>query len=288
MPSPATANLRLIATSAVIMLSFVACAAQHSTPPASSPTTGGSGLRVIKVSDGIALSDLLTDEREANLTDKLSPPQSADNIYFGELDTYADPDDEKPAAAVPIIATKMAGAWSALPLGGEGLKNAGWRYVGSGPGPREIWGALDTAAGATRSEFVLAHSTDGGATFALSVFHKPCKLAEFFDFAMSRDGRGRASVSLDTDCGEHKAGIYHFETTDDGKTWNPEPRYEPDAMVRADNVSDDEQPDERAGQGASRTSFRRERAPIITIKRSMGVSPMSDTARHGRDARATK
>jgi hypothetical protein len=288
MPSSAKSTLRLIATSTIVALSFVACAAERSTPPASSPATSGGGPRVIKVSDGIALSDLLTDEREANLTDKLSPPQAADNIYFGELDTYTNPDDDKPAAAVPIIATKMAGAWSALPLGGEGLKNAGWRYVGSGPGPREIWAALDTAAGATRPEFVLAHSTDGGATFSLSVFHKPCKLAEFFDFAMSRDGRGRASVSLDTDCGEHKAGIYHFETTDDGKTWNAEPRYEPDAMVRADSVSDDEQPDERAGQGASRTSFHRQRAPMITIKCSTGVLPVSDTARHGRDARATK
>jgi hypothetical protein len=287
MPS-STSNLRLITTSAIIALSFVACAAQHSPPPASSPATSSSGPRVIKVSDGIALSDLLTDEREANLTDKLSPPQAADTVYFGELDTYADPDDDKPAAAVPIIATKTAGAWSALPLGGEGLKNAGWRYVGAGPGPREIWGALDIAAGAARSEFVLAHSTDGGATFQLSVFHKPCKLAEFFDFAMSRDGHGRASVSLDSDCGERKAGIYHFETTDDGKTWSAEPRYEPDAMVRADSVSDDEQPDERAGQGASRTSFQQRRPRMITIKRSTGVWPVSDTARHGRDARATK
>jgi len=100
------------------------------------------------------------------------------------------------------------------------------------------------------------------ATFELTVFTKPCKLATFFDFAMDRDGHGRASVSLDADCGEHKAGLYHYETTDDGKTWSREPRYEPDAMIRADDVPDDEQPD-APPDGARRTSFETSKAPHV-------------------------
>src|SRR5437763_94350 len=83
---------------------------------------------------------------------------------------------------------------------------------GAGPGPREIWGGLDTVAGSSRPRFALAHSADGGETFELVVFRKPCRLATFFDFAMDREGHGRATLSLDSDCGKYKAGLYHYET----------------------------------------------------------------------------
>jgi hypothetical protein len=118
-----------------------------------------------------------------------------------------------------------------------------------------VWGVLDTAAGETRPNFVLAHSTDGGTTFALREIHKPCKLALFTDFTMSRTGIGRVTLSLDTDCGSNKAGLYHYETTDHGKTWSKSPRYEPDAMIHADPVPEDEQPDQQI-DGTSHTLFK--------------------------------
>ena len=237
---------------AVVMLGVVVAAfGAVKAPPTSAPASP----RIVKVADAIPLNDLLTETREANLTDKLTRPQTTQPTYFGELDTYTDPDDDKPAAAVPIIATHNGGEWFAIPLGGDGLKNAGWRYVGAGPAPREIWGALDTAAGETRARFVLAHSLDGGETFELTAFQKPCKLATVFDFAMIRDGHGRVTLSLDSDCGGFKSGLYHYETTDDGKTWSTEPRYEPDAMIRADPVPDEEQPDP-PGEGGKRTLSR--------------------------------
>ena len=123
--------------------------------------------------------------------------------------------------------------------------------MAAGPGAKEIWGAIDTVAGDSRASFVLAHSTDGGATFAMTVFRKPTRRAEFFDFAMDRDGHGRVTVLLDGDVGSHKAGRYHYQTTDDGKTWSA-PRYEPNAMKRSDPVPDEEQPDD--GGGGTKTS----------------------------------
>jgi hypothetical protein len=230
-----------VACMMLLPLSLSACAASPANPPTTAPSP-----TQVKLTDVVALTGLTSENRTANLTDKLTRPQAAQTMYFGEIDEYADnaDEDDPPIAALPIIALRNDKDWLAVPLAGEGLADAGWKYVGSGPAPREIWGALDTVAGDSQANFVLAHSTDGGASFQLTTFHKPCKLAEFFDFAMDRDGHGRASVSLDTDCGKYKAGIYHYQTTDDGKTWNLTPKYEPDAMIRADPVPDDEQPEQ--------------------------------------------
>lgn len=248
-------------------LAIAVCFVTRATAVAAQPTTAPAW-RVVNLADAVPLTDLTVDGREAGFTDKLSRPQAGQTICFGELNTYEHEDDHEPVTAVPIIATRRAdGAWVALPLVGEGLKDAGWNYVGAGPAPREIWGGLDTVAGERRDKFVLAHSVDGGAAFALSVFNKPCRLASFFDFAMSRDGRGRATLSLDTDVGECKAGLYHYETIDGGKTWSVEPRHEADAMIRADEVPDSEQPDAPL-EGAKRTSAERRRdglnaAPVV-------------------------
>ena len=210
---------------------------------AAGPSTEPAG-RVVNLSDAIPLNKLTVDDLEANFTDKLTPPATTVALYFGELDDYGnDPDNDEPIEALPIIAVRNGGSWLAVPLAGEGMRDAGWHYVAAGPAAREIWGAIDTVAGDSRSSFVLAHSTDGGATFEMTVFHKPTRHAEFFDFAMSADGRGRATVSLDADSGSHKAGLYHYQTNDDGKTWS-DPVYEPDVMKRADPVPDDEQPDQ--------------------------------------------
>jgi hypothetical protein len=219
----------------LLVVTFWTCAAGLTTEPAAS---------VVKLSDAIPLSRLTVDDLEVNLTDKLSPPAATGTVYFGELDDFgSDPDNDEPIAALPIIAVRNGGNWMAVPLAGEGMRDAGWHYVGAGPGAKEIWGAIDTVAGDSRGSFVLAHSTDGGATFEMTVFRKPSRKAEFFDFAMSADGHGRATVSLDTDSGPHKAGLYHYQTSDDGKTWSA-PVYEPDAMKRADPVPDEEQPDQ--------------------------------------------
>jgi hypothetical protein len=223
--------------------------------PATTESAAAAGPRVVKLADAASLKDLTTDDRQASLTDKLAPPQATQTIYFGELDTYANDDDEEPSSAVPIIAVRDGEAWRALPLGGPGFVDAGWKYVGAGPGPREIWGGIDTVAGGSRPRFALVHSTDGGETFELIAFRKPCRLATFFDFAMDRDGHGRATLSLDSDCGKYKAGLYHYETSDDGKTWSAEPRYEADAMIRADDVPEDEQPN-APSEGAKQTMFR--------------------------------
>ena len=226
----------------VIFLASIFAGAATSFAEQPHPTTLPTA-HLLKLSDAVSLGELQVDDLETNLTDKLSAPQVKETTYFGEIDQFVE-DEDKPVASLPIIALHTTDTWTAVPLVGEGLRNAGWKYVAAGPGTGEIWGVLDTVAGNTRSTFAVAHSTDGAQTFTISAFHKPCKLAQFYDFAMSRDGHGRISLTLDTDCGIHKAGVYHFETSDDGKTWSTEPRYEPDVMKRADEVPDEEQPNE--------------------------------------------
>jgi hypothetical protein len=231
----------LFGPGAIFLASVVACSPAsfaEKPHPTTLPTT-----HLLKLSDAVALDTLQVEDLETTLTDKLRAPQVKETTYFGEIDEYVE-DDDKPVASLPIIALHRTDTWTAVPLVGEGLRNAGWKYVAAGPAPGEVWGVLDTAAGNTRSTFAVAHSIDGAETFTISAFHKPCKQAQFFDFAMSRDGHGRMSLTLDTDCGIHKAGVYHFETNDDGKTWSTEPRYEPDVMKRADEVPDEEQPNE--------------------------------------------
>ncbi len=229
---------------------------------AAGPSTQPGG-HVVKLSDAVPLNTLAINDLEVNLTDKLTPPATTQNIYFGELDDYGnDPDNDEPIAALPIIAVRRDGIWLAVPLAGEGMRDAGWHYVAAGPGAKEIWGAIDTVAGESRSSFVLAHSTDGGETFEMTAFRKPARRAEFFDFAMSADGHGRATVSLDADTSSHKAGLYHYQTNDDGKTWLA-PRYEPDAMKRAVPVPDEEQPDEPAG--GTKTSSIKSNQEMVTL-----------------------
>jgi hypothetical protein len=210
----------------------------RSSRPATTSTAGD-----IRLSDAEDMADLEADDVQITLTDKLEVPDTTDTIYFGEADEFDTDDTANPTAAMPLIATHWGSTWKAVPLVGTGLTNAGWKYVGAGPGPHEVWGVLDTSAGDSRSQFVVAHSTDGAATFSLRAFRKPCRLAAVADFAMSRNGHGRVTLSLDADCGTNRAGLYHYQTTDDGKSWSKQPSYEPDAMLRADDVPDDEQPD---------------------------------------------
>ncbi len=237
----------LMAVVGVLVAAFVAAThARHA--PTTAPDSS-----TIKLADAQPLGDLQDPDMVVNLTDKLAAPQTNDTVYFGEIDQYANENDDTPVAAVPVIAVHPGDAWKAVPLAGQGLTNAGWKYVGAGPRPKEVWGVLDTSAGESRSNFAVVHSTDGGTSFVNRVFHKPCKLATVSDFAMTRDGHGRVTVSLDTVCGKNQPGLYNFDTTDGGKTWSDEPRFEPDAMIRAEQVPDDEQPEPKTG--ASRTSL---------------------------------
>jgi hypothetical protein len=205
--------------------------------PATTSTAGD-----IKLSDAIPLEQIESDDVQVTLTDKITSPATLFPIYFGEADTFDSDDPDTAIASIPVIAVCLGSDWKAVPLPGPGLENAGWKYVASGPALHEVWGVLDTAAGDSGPDFVVAHSIDGAMSFTLKTFHKPASLATVADFAISQIGRGRVTLSLDTNCGPNKAGLYHYETNDDGKTWSKIPRYEPDVMIRAATVMDDEQP----------------------------------------------
>jgi hypothetical protein len=197
----------------------------------------------VRLSDAKSLDDLDSDEDvQMTLTDKLSWPQTTQPVYFGEADQFDSDDSTTPVSTVPLIAIHDGKDWKGVPLIGPGLTDAGWKYVGAGPATGEVWGVLDTAAGDSQADFVVAHSIDGAMSFTLTVFSKPCRHAEVFDFLMGRNGHGRITLSLDADCGLFRAGLYHYDTVDDGKTWSKSPRYEADAMVRSDTVPDDQQP----------------------------------------------
>lgn len=248
---------------------FTGCAG--GSPPIHQPSTAPVGR--VKLSDVKPLDQLQSDDATANLTDKLETPEANQTIYFGELDDFTSDDPDVPSASLPLIALRDE-HWKALLVTGPGTTDTGWKYVAAGPSRHEIWGVLDTSAGESRDSFVLVHSVDGGDNFTLKVIKKPCKLAIFADFAMSRDGHGRVSLTLDTDCGKFKSGLYHYDTTDDGKTWPDQPRYEPDAMLRAETVPDDEQPDATASAShpvAHRSIRNRHlRTPLVSLHVSIG------------------
>ena len=235
-------------------------------PPTTAPTTLPAEVRL---ADAKPLGELTPGELQANFTDKLSPPQTADHtVYFGEVDQYDGPDeDAKLTSSLPILAVKDGDDWKAVPLVGRGLANAGWRYVGAGPKPREAWGVLDASAGDPGPEFTVAHSTDGGATFALTSFRKPCPQATVYDFVLSREGHGRITLSLDAAVGRHKPGLYHYDTTDGGRTWAVKPRFEADGMTRGESVPDDEQPDPAVDHGGKgKTNLRGDGPTGATVR----------------------
>ena len=272
MRKPGRTWTRLAGASAVaVAASLAACVGRSAGPrDGAGPTTAPAPLARIGLADAKPLADLTPGDLQANLTDKLSPPQTTGNaVYFGEVDEYDGPgDDAKLLSALPILATKDGDAWRAVPVVGPGLADTDWRYVGAGPAAREVWGVLDTAVGDGGADFFLAHSTDGGATFTLSALRKPCPQAAVSDFAMARDGRGRVTLSLDETVGRARPGLYHYETADDGRRWSARPRFEPDSMTRADAVPDEEQPDVGGDDKPSKTAWTaRSHWPAIAVVR---------------------
>jgi hypothetical protein len=212
---------------------------------AAAPTTAPSTMPAasVAIADARPLSEFEGDEGVTTFTDKLRPPLAKTTVYFGEVDVYDGDDDDDPSEATPLIGVKEGDTFKAVTVPSPAAANTGWRYVAAGPAPGSIWGCLDTVAGDSGWSVIVAHSTDGGATFAFKIFRKPCREGSFYDFGMTRDGHGKMTIALDTDCGRHKAGLYHFDTTDAGATWSAEPRFEPDAMIHSESVPDEEQPD---------------------------------------------
>lgn len=215
--------------------------------PSIAPTTQPSKLQTLRLSDAVDL-DTLTKDVEVNLTHQLNLSHGG-HIYFGELDTYDD--DNNVTASVPILAKKLHGNWKALPINDSRLMNANWAYVGAGPNRGEVWGVLDASLDDNQPDLLIAHSTDGGATFDLTPLPKPDEVASFDSFCIGPDGKGRITVyiSADDDAKNAKPGYYSFRTTDGGKSWSPATDYEPDAMTPAKDVPDEDQPDSGDAKG---------------------------------------
>lgn len=210
-------------------------------PPPARPTTQPANVQSLRLSDAVDLEQL-TKESKANLTQQLNLSRGG-HIYFGELDTYDD--DDNVTSSVPILAKRVHGNWKALPIIDPRLKNANWAYVGAGPHHGEVWGVLDASLDDNQPDLVLAHSTDGGATYSLSSLHKPDEVASFDSFCIGPDDQGRITVYVDAgDDAQHaKPGYYTYRTNDGGKSWSTKPDYEPDAMTPAKDVPDEDQPD---------------------------------------------
>jgi hypothetical protein len=235
-----------------ILLPILLLGCASAAPPADAPATTRPA-DTVSLDQAKPLATFETDGQETAFTDKLRPPLASQTLYFGEVDSFDGPDSADPSATVPVIAVKDDDGFKAVAVPLKSAANTAWKYVAAGPAAGSIWGCLDTATGESGKSVIVAHSTDGGATFSFMTFKKPCKMAVFYDFGMTRDGHGRVTIALDTDCGKHKAGLYHYETTDAGVTWPAEPRFEPDAMIHSETVPEDEQPDADEGKKTTKT-----------------------------------
>ena len=123
------------------------------------------------------------------------------------------------------------------------MKDAAWSYVGGGPHRGEVWGVLDAASMRINPNLLLAHSSDGGATFTLVALHKPDPKADFDSFCIGPDKKGRVTVyvSPDPDSRIDQARLLplsHERRREDVVR----PEYEPDVMWPAHDVPDEDQP----------------------------------------------
>lgn len=173
---------------------------------------------------------------------KVKGDGDAHTLYFGEM---RNGDDQ----LQPLIGIRNGQQYKVVKLRQE-WGNDQWRGVFSGPKSSDIWGVLDQSdtdedgnpddSGQT-DEVTFAHSDDGGKTFHVATLHKPCHKATFADLVMARNGHGRVTLSLAEDCGKFKMGLYHYRTTDGGKSFQ-RPQFEADNTKPADDVPDEEQP----------------------------------------------
>lgn len=224
----------------LVTIAHLACAAQAATHPTTraAATTQTS---FIKRSDATDLIKLEKDGAEANMLYQIKTKRSQ-RICFGQLETYDD--DDNVVSTVPCVAWVSHDHWQAVEIDDSRLNNAAWETVVAGPSKGEIWGILDQNLDDRQANVLLVHSTDGGETFQITAIAKPSENADYDSFCMDEHGHGRMTVYLDAKNEKHaKAGFYHYRTTDGGRTWS-KAEYEPDGTAPAEDVPDDDQPDD--------------------------------------------
>jgi hypothetical protein len=228
------------APAALIILAHLACAAQAATPPTTGATTQATRL---EKADAIELVRLEQNGAEATMWYQIRTKRTQ-RICFGQLETFDD--DDNVVTTIPVIAWISHQQWTAVSIHDARLKNAAWTNVVAGPAKGEIWGILDQNLDARQRDILLVHSTDAGETFQIQSLAKPSRQADYDSFCMDARGHGRLSVYLDAANDKSaKPGFYHYRTTDGGRTWSSA-EYEPDATAPADDVPDEDQPDEPA------------------------------------------
>ena len=161
-------------------------------------------------------------------------------LYFGEM---RNGDDQ----FMPVVGTRNGQQYKIVKVESEWGYDQ-WTGVFSGPRPGDVWAVLDQGDDSAEGvhvnrtdEVTLVRSADGGRTFQVATLRKPCHKAAFNDLVMSRDGHGRVTLSLGEDCGKFKMGLYHYRTTDGGKSFQ-RPQFEADNTKPAEEVPDEEQP----------------------------------------------
>lgn len=190
----------------------------------------------IRLDDAVPLVKHRKPGDALNIGFKLGRPLVEHTLYFGELTNEDD-------LAIPIVAVSKNGQLHGILFENEWSGN-GWQRVVAGPHRGEIWGALDHLEEDLGWDLVLAHSTDSGKTWRLGALRKVCYVAELYDIVMAENGNGRVTLRLASDYTDKlKAGLYHYVTTDGGKSWSA-PQYEADSTVPADEVPEDQQPKE--------------------------------------------
>jgi hypothetical protein len=229
----------LYALSALLLLGCALAARRSTTAPASQPLT--TPPRVHRFADEALPIDNFRDaDHDVDLTNLISFNPAHSDLYFGQCDLIGG--DNQTLATVPLVVAMQKGAWVALCLADERLRNAEWQFVASGPEDGEIWGVLDDSLDNKGRVILLAHSTDTGQTWTLTSINKPFPDGQYDSFRMDKTGHGRLSIYVPgTDNDPARAGFYHFHTPDRGKTWSAA-EHEPDALDPADDVPSDEEP----------------------------------------------
>jgi hypothetical protein len=245
-----------VALSFVVVLSACSIAARRAAAPPRPATTQASTetVRTLKLSDAVPINRFRGENTDVDLRQHIAY-EAHDDLYFGQCDTL-DANGET-AATEPLVVANVHGGWSAVTLKDDRLANAEWQFVASGPAAAEIWGVLDDSLDNKGKVLLLAHSTDGGKTWNVSVIQKPFGVGDYDSFCMDKSGRGRVTVYVTGDsreprgardhrrgqAGRGRSGFYHIRTTDGGKTW-AKPEHEPDALDPADDVpADGEDPE---------------------------------------------
>ncbi len=217
-----------------------------STLPAAATITDGA----MQLSDAPPMDNVV---RQSNADEveivRVLKPVNGTAVYFGQIRGAADPKRKNlRGKSTPIIATRSAGdRWRAMEVSDARAADTTWAYVGAGPQRGHAWGVLDGAprrpgasGGGAPSYLILTHSADSGATWRTVPLLKPSPSAQYESICM---GPYHGRVTLHQPAGEPaaRAGFYHYQTDDHGRTWSP-PTFEPDSLTPADTVGDVDQP----------------------------------------------